>query len=209
MIDNGFLNRIIFIQADKENPINREPNVKISEDLKLKLMELQGYITSSTRIKELDFEDGAHDLLIQVVESLDEKGHLANLWGRAEEQTIRVAGLLAIGDGRVITRDHITWAWNYVNGSIKAFARKLDKDLAENPFQKQVAKALDLIKDVTNYSNDKQFGSYCRSGVMPRGKLTKLLKMKSKEVEEVILYLVETRQISHCDTGGVQCFSVL
>ncbi len=209
MIDNGFLNRIIFIRADNENPINREPNIQINADLKQKFMELQGYNTSATRLNQLDYENGAHDLLIQLVESLDEKGQFANLWGRTEEQTIRVAGLLAIGDGRVIKREHVIWAWNYVNGSIKAFARKLDKDLAENPFQKQAAKALDLIKDVRNYSSDKQFGSYCQRGLMPRGKLTKLLKMKSKEVEEIIIYLIETRQISHCDVGGVKCFSVL
>jgi hypothetical protein len=44
---------------------------------------------------------------------------------------------------------------------------------------------------------------------MPRGKLTKLLKAKSKEVDEVIIYLLETRQISLCDDGGTKCFSVL
>jgi len=199
----------LFIQSSEETPINRSPDTHINQDLLQKLLSITGIGKNDTRTKEIDYEDGAHDLLIQLVESLDEKGQFANLWGRTEEQTIRVAGLLAIGDGRVIKREHVMWAWNYVNGSIKAFARKLDKDLAENPFQKQAAKALDLIKDVKNYSNDKQFGKHCRQGFMPRGKLTKLLKMKSKEVEEIITYLIETRQIRHVDVDGVKCFSVL
>lgn len=204
MIDNGFLNRIIFVQADKENPINRKPDTRISDELKQQMAAIRAIDTSV-----IDYEEGAHDLLIQFAEQLNEKDQFANLWSRAEEQTIRVAGLLAIGDGGVIKREHVTWAWSYVNGSIKAFAQKLDKDLAENPFQKQAAKALDFIKNAINYSLDRQFGGYCRRGLMPRGKLTKLLKAKSKEVDEVIIYLVETRQISHCDDGGTKCFSVL
>ncbi|SEQ53477.1 DNA-primase RepB domain-containing protein [Nitrosomonas ureae] len=204
MIDNGLLNRIIFVQADKENPINRKPDTWISDELKHKMAAIRAIDTSV-----IDYEEGAHDLLIQFAEQLNEKDQFANLWSRAEEQTIRVAGLLAIGDGGVIKREHITWAWSYVNGSIKAFAQKLEKDLAENPFQKQAAKALDFIKNAINYSHDRQFGGYCRRGLMPRGKLTKLLKMKSREVDEVIIYLVETRQISHCDDGGTKCFSVL
>lgn len=204
MIDNGLLNRIIFVQADKENPINRKPDTRISDELKQQMAAIRAIDTSV-----IDYEEGAHDLLIQFADGLDEKDQFANLWSRAEEQTIRVAGLLAIGDGGVIKRAHITWAWSYVNGSIKAFAKKLDKDLAENPFQKQAAKALDFIKNATNYSHDRQFGSYCRRGLMPRGKLTKLLKAKSKDVEDVINYLFETRQISFCDDGGTKCFSVL
>lgn len=204
MIDNGLLNRIIFVQADKENPINRKPDTRISDELKRKMAAIRAIDTLV-----IDYGDGAHDLLIQFAEQLNKKDQFANLWSRAEEQTIRVAGLLAIGDGRVIKREHVTWAWSYVNGSIKAFAQKLDKDLAENPFQKQAAKALDFIKNAINYSHDRQFGGYCRRGLMPRGKLTKLLKAKSKEVDEVIIYLVETRQISHCDDGGTKCFSVL
>ena len=204
MIDNGLLNRIIFVQADKENPINRKPDTRISDELKQQMAAIRAIDTSV-----IDYEEGAHDLLIQFADGLDEKDQFANLWSRAEEQTIRVAGLLAIGDGGVIKREHITWAWSYVNGSIKAFAQKLDKDLAENPFQKQAAKALDFIKNAINYSLDRQFGGYCRRGLMPRGKLTKLLKAKSKDVEDVIIYLLETRQISLFDDGGTKCFSVL
>lgn len=204
MIDNGFLNRIIFIQADRENPINRKPGTQISEELKRKMGEIRALDAQA-----IEYEDGAHDFLIQLVESLDEKGQLANLWSRVEEQTIRVAGLLAIGDGHVIKRDHITWAWNYVNESIKAFAKKLDKDLSENPFQKQTAKALDFIKNAKNYSNDRKFAKFCKRGLMPRGKLTKLLKMKSREIDEVITYLGETRQINHCMDSEVKCYWIL
>ncbi|MCC8995965.1 MAG: DUF3987 domain-containing protein [Nitrosomonas sp.] len=207
-IDNGFLNRILFIQSSEECYINRSPETLINQDLLQKILSIKGVGEKDVRIKEIVYEDGAHDLLIQLVESLDEKGQFTNLWSRAEEQAIRVAGLLAIGDGGIIKRGHVFWAWNYTTGSIKAFARKLDKDFVENPFQKQVVKALDFIKNVKKYSSDQQFGRYCGRGLMPRGKLTKLLKMKSRDVEDVILYLIETRQINHCDEGGVKCFLV-
>lgn len=204
MIDNGLLNRMIFIQADEENPPNRKPNIEIGENLKLKMERIR-----AIEYLPIEYKDGAHDLLIELIENNKSKDQFSNLWGRVEEQTIRVAGLIAIGDNFVIEQEHVKWSWNYVNGLINDFARKLDKDLAENPFQKLTARALDYIKNVKNYSNDRQFGKLCTRGLMPRGKLTKLLKTKSKDVDDILTYLIETRQITHCEVGGVKYFSVL
>ncbi|GJL73288.1 MAG: hypothetical protein NMNS01_24870 [Nitrosomonas sp.] len=206
IIDNGFLNRILIIPASKENPINRKPDIEIDKDLLLKINEAtDGMFNDFDPV--LCYEDGADDLLIQLVEQIDEKGQFANLWSRVEEQTIRVAGLLAVGDGKTIKREHVIWAWRYVNLAISIFAKSLGRDLAETPFQKQVAKALKIITDAFEYSSDKQFSKYCKRGYMPRGKLTKLLKLKSKEVDEITGYLVETKQVSHCELDGAKCYA--
>ncbi|SDW99533.1 hypothetical protein [Nitrosomonas communis] len=205
-IDNGFLNRILIISANEENPVNRAPDTKISENLKSAMRKI---VSSVVKDIPLEYEAGAHDLLIKLVEAVNEKGQFANLWVRAEEQTIRVAGLLARGDGNIIKQAHVKWAWHYVSGSIKAFSKLLDRDLAENNFQKLIAKALKYIENARDYSSDRQFDEFCKRGMMPRGKLTKLLKLKPKETEDVITYLLESRLVTRCEFDGTIVFTIL
>lgn len=207
-IDNGFLNRILFIPASEKNPKNREPDFQISEDLKQKLDEISDIFDGPTDIG-LEYEDDAHDLLVRLVEERDITGEFVNLWQRYEELIIRVSGLLALGDGEIIKHYHVRWAHSYVTNLIEAFARRLGKDLSENLFQKQCNKALDLITNATRYSNDTKFRKFCKKGYMPKGKLTKLMKIKPKDMNDIILYLQETKQISKCDQGGTTLFSVL
>lgn len=207
-VDNGFLNRFLFIPASEENPINRQPDIQVSKELEQGIIGITRIFEDHESI-ELHYEPGAHELLIEFVEKHTKSGQFANLWSRAEEMTIRVAGLIALGDGGVIKPEHVQWAWRYVNTSIAAFAQRLEQDISENPFQKQAVSALNFIRMAKHYANDKQFGKYCKCGHMPRGKLTKLLKVKSRDVDEIVKYLEETKEIAVVKVESVTCFSVL
>lgn len=196
-VDNGFLNRILFVAASEENPINRSPDTAIPDSL-YQALEL---IVSST-VNGLTYEEGAHDLMVDLAEQMGEDGAYTNLWSRAEEQMIRVAGILAIGDGAEIKRGHVMWAFRYVNWCIRSFSAFLGTDLAESVFEKRIVKARSIINNARSYSSDMQFGKMCRMGYMPRGKLTKLMKITSKELDDVIRFLTESRQASEGDFEG-------
>ena len=58
-------------------------------------------------IRDLVRSRGLGDVYKRQADQLDKNDQFANLWSRAEEQTIRVAGLLAIGDGAV-SYTHLT-----------------------------------------------------------------------------------------------------
>jgi hypothetical protein len=196
-VDNGFLNRILFIAASEENPINRTPDTSIP----MSLSEALEMVASSTE-GGLEYEDGAHDLMISLAEQMGEDGAYSNLWSRAEEQMIRVAGVLAVGGEGVIKREHVMWAFHYVNWCIKSFSAFLGTDLAESVFEKRVVKARTIINNARNYAADGQFGKLCRMGYMPRGKLTKLMKITARELDDVIKFLVESKEISQSDFEG-------
>jgi hypothetical protein len=200
-VDNGFLNRIIMVQMSEENPINREPDTAIPDDLKARL-ELLG-----SEAGGIEYAPDVHDYMVECAEGMAENrkkknDKFANLWGRAEEMMIRVAGLLAIGDGDTITREHVAWAHGYVAWSIKSFADFLGTDLAESAFEKNIKKATAFIKNARHYSADKQFGAICKTGAMPKGKLTKLMKIPSREMSDLMDYFSDSGTFSRATYGG-------
>jgi len=186
-VDNGFLNRILFIQASGQKPINRAPDTTLPPAIVAGLKDVFENPKGA-----MPFADGAEQLMISLADGMKRSGQFANLWGRAEDQMLRVAGNIAIGDGGVITCQHITWAADYVTNCIDSFAEFLGDDLAETGFQKLVAKASKMIRECRKYSTDKQFGKQCKAGMMPRSKLLKLLKIPSYEMDSLIGYLSDS-----------------
>ncbi len=156
----------------------------------------------------LEFEDGAFELLEQLAKNPDTEDTPAALWGRYREQVIRVAGVLAVGDGRLITKAHVIWAHRYVDWCVRGFVRKLVPRLAEGNFAELANKALEVIRNPKNYAGDKQFAKLCRKGLMPTGKLSKLLHIPSKEKATVVEYLLETQQIKCGNVDGQEVFWV-
>ncbi|GJL73640.1 MAG: hypothetical protein NMNS01_28390 [Nitrosomonas sp.] len=208
-IDNGFLNRILVVGTNEENPINRAPDVAISKQLESKLVEIETLAVEYPSGLSLEYEPGAFELLVHLAEGLDETGKFANLWMRAEEQTIRIAGLLAIGDGQIIKSSHVQWAWDFVSFCIKSFIQGLDRGFGETLFEKRINKTLEIIRNARSYTDDRQFRKYCQKGYMPKGKLTKLLKMKTKEVDELLMHLLSARQIEQKREAQTACYVVL
>lgn len=190
-VDNGLLNRFLFIAASEKNPINRNPNKDIPKTLVDALFVMK--LLSNT--EGIIYEEGAEELMIHLAEQMVGSGEYANLWSRAEEQMIRVSGLLAIGDGEIIKGEHVLWAHHYVSWCISSFAASLGSELAETAFEKKIVKARNFIKNAKNYSSDKQFGECCKLGYMPRAKLVKLMKIPARELDDVEVYLTTSQQV--------------
>ena len=198
-VDNGFLNRFLFVMASEENHVNRSPVTEMPKSLIDGLSNSIMFDIDAPLYQSLHYEEGALDLMVQLAEQMTESGDFANLWSRAEEQMIRVAGLLAIGDGCVIKRDHIMWAYQYVTWCIKSLSLCLGSELAESVFEKRIVKAKHFIENAKQYVADKQFGDICKLGYMPVGKLTKLMKIPARELGDVTQYLLTTQQVKGAD----------
>ena len=155
----------------------------------------------------IEYGAGVHDFMVECSEGMASNrrrkdNEFANLWARAEEGMIRVAGVLAIGDGGTITRAHIAWAHAYIAWSIQSFSNLLGTDLAESVFEKNIKKATAFIKNARHYSSDKQFGSICKTGAMPRGKLSKLMKIPSREMSDLMDYFSDSRTFARANFEG-------
>lgn len=210
-VTNGFVNRILFIEASEKGAINRRPDEAISESLKTGIAGLfpaHGMPMAAPAL-EIDYEAGAEALMVSLAEQMQCPGQFAELWNRTEELMIRVAGVLAVGEGKIIRKVHVEWAHQYVKHCIKSFAVRLSGDLSETPFEKRMVKALSIISKARDYAGDIAFHEFCKKGYMPRGKLTKMLRLPSREVEEVVRYLLESRQIAAKNIDGTTAYRVL
>jgi len=203
-INNGSVNRNIYIYPDGNPKPNRRPSLEVPPALIEKLRKL----SSPFDHKDLALEHGpgAEKLIADFGDNLRKEGAFANLWSRAEESAIRVAGVLAFCDGKVITVEHVRWAIKYVSASIEAFAIKSETGITEGVFDKQLSKALKIIRDPRHYSGDLQFSDFTRKGKMPRGKLVKEMKLKKRDLDDVLDHLFESGQIQRGKDGATEIF---
>lgn len=205
-VNNGSANRNIYISACEKVQKNRTPAIDVPEELASKLKTLFGDFAPD---RVLGYGDGAGELIARFGNNQPTEGRFANLWSRAEENALRVAGVLALCDGGDIEVRHVEWAIKYISQSIEAFAIDAETQISENVFEKQMNKMLSIISDPYKYSDDKQFAAFTRKGQMPRGKLIKLMKVPARQLDDISNALVQSKQI-YCGTvDGATVFWVL
>lgn len=130
------------------------------------------------------------------------------MWARAAQNAIAIAGVITLGvwaernyrskaypDHPVIEKTHAELAITLVDWSVGRWLEKLGTELADTPFDGLLKKALRYITNAREYRADKRFGQYCGRGLMPRGKLTKLMKEEPRIVDSVVKSLIESEQI--------------
>jgi hypothetical protein len=193
MINDGFLNRVLFVQVDDDVDEREDLDPTISDDLRDKLLALH-----DDTGRGLVMSPAASALLKRISDEVKvlKQGPLRSMWVRAKEHTIKVSGLLAIGDGWEVTGEHIAWSWAFVRQSIGVFNQSLEEDLHETPFSANVAKVLKIIRDAKKYAGDRAFASYCKQGYMPRGKLLKVMRIKTRELDDIIMHLTASEQVA-------------
>jgi hypothetical protein len=134
-VDNGFLNRILFVQSSEANPINRFAK----KDVPATLVESIRALLNSPP-GAMQYEEGAHDFMVSCVDHMHEPGLFKNLWTRAEEQMIRVAGLLALGDGGVIKKDQWHGPVSTLHGASSPLASFSVRTWPKHPFKRLLPK---------------------------------------------------------------------
>lgn len=67
--------------------------------------------------------------------------------------------------------------------------------MSNTPFEALRKKALKYIAGAREYTSDKRFGRHCARGLMPRGKLTKLMGEEPRIIDSLIKSLLDSEQI--------------
>lgn len=193
-VDSGLMNRFLFIEAVGMEPINRFVDDQVPEDLEKDINAQFGNFGPSGAI---GYDDGAHELMVDLATAManDALGEFAAMWSRSEELMIRVAGVLAVGDGRTITTRHIDWAHRFVRWSIESMLQRMGREMHETDFDRQCKRVVEIIGNPRKYADDRKFSDDLQQGYMPHAKLLKLMKMKAKEFQDLISTLLESQQI--------------
>ena len=212
-VNNGFLNRILVVEGAGAGEMQRRPNTEVPDTLldalgQIHLVFNQDWENESIA---LQYGEGAESLLEELHDrTLSAQGDdMKNLWSRTEELTVRVAGLLAVGDRQVITTEHVEWASQYVTHCISGFSKMLSSKMVDSPFHDLTTRCLWFIEHATDYAHDRQFSRLCVKGYMPKGKLLKLTKAPVKDLTAALEFLILSRQINqHISKGGGICYSI-
>ena len=189
-IVNGTLNRFLFIEADSVARVNRSQRWSVPSDLVEALQNLGSHQGDDVA---MTYEVGAEDLLIHRVTILKKNPEYKDLWTRYEENVIKVAGLVSL-PSTIITKESVIWSLAFVQWSIDSMVANFEAGFSESYFDAQGKKVLSFVKAAKTYS-EKKYDAYLSKGYMPKTKLLSLMKIKSRELDEVLLYLFDTNQL--------------
>ena len=189
-IVNGTLNRFLFVEADSAAKVNRNQRWSITSELVDALQILGSHQGDDVA---MTYEVGAEDLLIHRVTILKKSPEYKDLWTRYEENVIKVAGLVSL-PSTIITKESVIWSLAFVQWSIDSMVANFEAGFSESYFDAQGKKVLSFVKAAKTYS-EKKYDAYLSKGYMPKTKLLSLMKIKSRELDEVLLYLFDTNQL--------------
>jgi len=207
-VADGFLNRMIVFQSC-DKPIRQPPAIDQPPSA---LMESLGMLYGGPircDEKEGKLVPRAHNVAIKRSAGVDEHftafdekcsnkgGEFAALWSRGFENSIKVAGILAVGvdyENPIITMDQATRATRLIDDCLSGFDLQLAENLAESEFHAQCNKAMKTIRDAYRYRGDKRWGDLTMKG-MPKALLTRVMHLKSAAMKDIIQHLVESDRI--------------
>lgn len=209
-VADGLLNRLIVFRSDYIPPNTPTTKRALPDSIK---DAIEGPLfqqeDSPSNPRSISIQDNAFLALNAWGQECDQEGNrgldLSPLWSRGLENAVKVAGVVAVGvnsKSPVIDQSIAQWAVDLIRHCLVSLSQDLASEMVESEFDKNVKRALDAIRDPQRYKGDRQFGAICSQGIMPRGKISKILKLKARDVDDVLLHLVETKSISRVEAPG-------
>ncbi len=207
---SGFLNRFMLVKAVDACPPMAMRIVK-SEIPPALLDKLNRVANMGRTAGTLDivYEDGVEQLFQNFsneVDKLSSKDVVGGLLGRAVQNAIAVAGLLAVGDCKdlnapVITCDHAKWGISWVKWCVNEAASLVENNVADSDDEKKRIMVLRLIQTCSNpkfvnASGAAKFKANLLVGQAPRAWLIKKAKVSAKVLNDIIETLVAGEQIT-------------
>jgi hypothetical protein len=209
-VDSGFLNRLLVVVQTGDAQVNRKQTFTPPEELVKRLRALGPPAPPERQTSvALVYASGAEDELVRLVESHERTAQVPALWARAEEQAIRVAGCVALGDGGEIRSEHVAWSAEWMRRGLMTLEKMVREDMHSSPFEKQSSRVLKMIRNAKSYGNDTRFGTLCVLGYMPRGKLIKNSKLRPVELDQVTKALVEAGEITEQKADGQTVYTAI
>jgi hypothetical protein len=202
-IVNGTLNRFLFVEADSAAKVNRNQRWSVPSDLVEALQILGSHQGDDVA---MSYEAGAEDLLIHRVTILKKNPEYKDLWTRYEENVIKVAGLVSL-PSTIITKESVIWSLAFVQWTIKSMIANFEAGFSESYFDAQGKKVLSFVKAAKTYS-EKKYDAYLSKGYMPKTKLLSLMKIKTRDLDEVLLYLFDTNQLKQESKDNILLLTV-
>ena len=161
----------------------------------------------------MEFSEGCQDLLrkfereLNVLKDQFEPEKLDVLLGRTAEKAMRISMIVAkaIEPGAVrIRKEHVEWAINYVRHYDLALVHAVRKHRVAGVVDAGLRKLREYVACAKKLAGDPKLANFAgilAQGGMPRQLLVKKMRMKSRELDDLIRTAVDSGAIS--DTDGL------
>jgi hypothetical protein len=217
-VATGFVNRLILFDAgDNAPPVNRErstifPSAIQRHALEIKKHQVKGNkqwtpVTFDATSTYARFEDLAEKGRI-----LAAKGDEYASWGRANQNALIAAGLVAVGisaNKPVITESIATWAISLVTWSISCWMVRIGESSSRSRREEQSKRVESMVRrapQMVHRAGNERYANMMREGVMPRAILQRLNRdLNKRELDDILDTLVESGILgmNEEETGGI------
>jgi DNA-binding transcriptional ArsR family regulator len=188
-IENGLINRLIMIEAvgdpdrrERRRPI--KPPEDLVHDLKEFIMRRHNYPQEIQVTSEADQLIRASELYQD--DLLKQDSELSGLYGRLNENTIRVAAVLAVAEvpeKPIMTAQHVEWAKQYVYSAAQAMEKSFSDNFYESEIDKQIKK---VIKTIRTYKD---------SIWVPKSHISRETRLSKRHLDEHLSTLMDRELI--------------
>lgn len=189
-MDDGTLNRFLFVCLPEMADYSRqlEPDATIPKELKDKLnafwregkrLDLLGFVPPGFG-RHLEYSDEVRELLIDLDESVWkwQQREYGSLYTRYTLHVLKVAGIIAVGDGRsIITAKDFKMADKFVGWCGDSTYRKIADNMADSQFERTCKRLLSKLM-------------HSDGGKMTMRAAYKVMHISRREMEEVINTLI-------------------
>jgi len=215
-ISDGFLNRfMVVIKNDmskrslKYKKVDLDFFKKWSREL-LKQQAFHKYTdNSNAEHKYIVLSEGSEKLLEKFKDEIENKLS-SELYSRVVENTIKIAGVLAIGDNLekpIIDEISLTWAINFVTWCIENIENNVKANLVNAGEDGNIKKLLKLITNCSiNKSdhNNKKWPALIQQGYHPKARVMQYMNITSNLVELYIKTLVAQEKIKVSKENNIE-----
>ncbi len=210
LVQDGFLGRLLVIESTQPRQLVRhdsnappEPPAKIVEwckavnDPMTREGNLAGLMSPEMKANTIPMhiDDACKEMLRKFELELNqlkdqfEPEMLDVLLGRTFEKALRLAMIASKAvdtNATKVSRESIEWAISFVRHFDMSMIRAVRTNRIASQIDGDMKRAVGYVKHAKRYVGDKRYAKALAQGAMPRGKLLKLMKMKSRDFDQLI-----------------------
>lgn len=230
MMEDGFLSRFLIIEYNgKRPPSNQDKNERMCEKMVEALGDLSlhaAYLIDKMVNVSIQIDQNASDLFKQfdlycdyMINESGEDESKRQMWNRAHLKSLRVAGLLGVGDNHVkpvIQIQHAEWAIDLILRDIGVMMRRMEEGDVGMDDKARRSKMLALLKEYLEKEPAKSYSippAMRKEGIIPK----RILQIKSarkaaftnyrhgaaRGLNEQLKYLIEEGILIECDNNKI------
>jgi hypothetical protein len=218
----GLVNRFLLFDAGEKRSL---PNEEVTTASRLFPSAIEDKFKEFDKIKVVpgefidvgyaDYEawQTLNDLRIYQVEQAEHTERGSEMWGRAHQNALIIAGLVAVGidpEKPIITREIANWAVGFSIWSIERWFVRIDQSSSRSYTEaqsKHIERVIFMVRRFVFDARDEKEKALVMKGLCPRSFLVRKCRhIKLREFNEIMTFLIQTGLVGSSGEAGREVY---